>query len=63
MAQFQSISVTVPKMHGNAPKRSLAAIVRAPRRGTAPMKFNSFKDAMTYIKKQQIEELQDEYEG
>lgn len=49
-------------MHGNAP-RSLAAVVRAPRAPAGPMKFSSLKEAMTYIKKKQIEELQDEYEG
>lgn len=62
MAQYQSISFSYPKGHGNAP-RSLAAVVRAPRAPTGPMRFSSLKDAMTYIKKKQIEELQDEYEG
>ena len=62
MAQSQSIKLTFPQMHGNAP-RNLAAVVRAPRAPTGPMKFSSLKDAMTYIKKKQIEELQDEYEG
>lgn len=52
----------MPKLHGDAP-RSLAAVVRAPRAPAGPMKFSSLKDAMTYIKKKQIEELQDEYEG
>ena len=62
MAQFQSINITYPKSHGNAP-RTLAAIVRKPRAPKNIMKFSSLKDAMTYIKQQQIEELQDEYEG
>ena len=62
MAQYQSISFSYPKSHGNAP-RNLAAVVRAPRAPVGPMKFSSLKDAMTYIKKKQIEELQDEYEG
>ena len=61
MAQYQSISVTFPKMHGNAP-RNLATVIRKPRAPVDTMKFNSFKDAMTYLKKKQIEELQDEYE-
>ena len=61
MAQYQSISFSYPKSHGNAP-RNLAAVVRVPRAPTGHMKFSSLKDAMTYIKKKQIEELQDEYE-
>lgn len=62
MAQYQSISFSYPKSHGNAP-RNLAAVVRVPRAPAGPMKFSSFKEAMTYLKKKQIEELQDEYEG
>ena len=62
MAQYQSISFSYPKSHGKAP-RNLAAVVRAPRAPAGPMRFSSLKDAMTYIKKKQIEELQDEYEG
>ena len=61
MAQYQSIKITYPKMHGNAP-RNLATVIRKPRAPVNVMKFSSFKDAMTYMKKQQIEELQDEYE-
>lgn len=54
--------VIMPKLHGDAP-RNLAAVVRTPRAPAGPVRFNSFKDAMTYLKKKQIEELQDEYEG
>lgn len=54
--------VVMPKLHGNAP-RNLAAVVRAPKAPVRPMTFSSLKDAMTYIKKKQIEEMQDEYEG
>ena len=62
MAQYQSIKLTFPQMHGNGP-RNLAAVIRKPRAPAGPMRFSSLKDAMTYIKKKQIEELQDEYEG
>ena len=61
MRAHQEIRMTIPTA-GLAP-RNLAAVVRTTRRAPGPMKFNSLKDAMTYIKKQQIEELQDEYEG
>ena len=54
--------VVMPKLHGDGP-RNLGAIIRAPKAPSGPMKFSSLKDAMTYIKKKQIEELQDEYEG
>lgn len=62
MAQYQSISFSFPKSHGVAP-RNLAAFIRRPRAPAGPMRFSSLKDAMTYIKKKQIEEFQDEYEG
>ena len=62
MAQDQSIRFSDPKSHGTPP-RNFAAVVRAPRATAGPMKFSSLKEAMTYIKKKQIEELQDEYEG
>jgi len=61
MRAHQEIRMTIPTA-GSAP-RTLAAIVRAPRSPSSPMKFSSLKDAMTYLKKKQIEELQDEYEG
>ena len=47
-------------MHGNAPK-NLAMVIRKPRAPNGPMTFNSFKDAMTYIKKKQLED--EYYEG
>ena len=61
MYVHQKITYNMPK-GGSAP-RNFAAVVRKPRAGVGPMKFSSLKDAMTYIKKQQIEELQDEYEN
>ena len=47
-------------MHGNGP-RNLASVIKRPRGPSRPMTFNSFKDAMTYIKKQQLED--EYYEG
>jgi hypothetical protein len=61
MKAHQEIRMTIPTA-GSAP-RSLAAVVRAPRAPAGPIRFSSLKEAMTYIKKKQIEELQDEYEG
>jgi len=54
--------VKMPRLHGDGP-RNLGAVIRTPRAPSGPIKFNSFKDAMTYLKKKQIQEMQDEYEG
>lgn len=61
MRAHQEIRMTIPTA-GSAP-RGLSTIIRAPRAPSGPMRFSSLKDAMTYIKKKQIEEIQDEYEG
>lgn len=58
MAQYQSISVTFPKMHGNAP-RNLAMVINRPSAPRAQVKFNSFKDAMEYLKKEKAKENED----
>ena len=60
MAQYQSISIKFPKMHGNGPK-GLAMVINRPHGPTRPVKFKSFKEAMTYLKKK--EEDSDEDEG
>ena len=47
-------------MHGNGPK-GLAMVINRPHGPTRPVKFKSFKEAMTYLKKK--EEDSDEDEG
>lgn len=57
--QYQSISVTFPKMHGNGPK-NLAMAIRRPSGPwnipQAPVKFKSFKEAMEYLKEKKKED-------
>jgi len=48
--------MTMPALHGNGP-RNLAVIIRKPRAPKSSMTFSSFKDAMTYLKKEQLKEL------
>ena len=57
--QYQSISVTFPKSHGNGPKNFAMAVRRpySPRNTPqAPVKFKSFKEAMEYLKEKKQEE-------
>lgn len=52
--------VIMPRLHGDGPK-NLAMVIRKPRAPNGPMTFNTLKDAMTYIKKKQLED--EYYEG
>lgn len=54
MAQYQSISLTYPKMHGSAPK-NLAMVVNKPNAPKATAKFKSFKEVMDFLIKNEDE--------
>jgi len=54
MRMYQKI--TMPALHGNGPK-NLAVVIRKQKAPRGVMTFNSFKDAMTYFKKEQLKEL------
>ena len=55
MAQYQSISITYPKMHGNGPK-GLAMVINKPKAPVRQVKFKSFKEAMAYLKEKEEDE-------
>ena len=61
--QSQSISVTFPKSHGSAP-RNLAMVVRMPngpaRAPRGPVRFNSLKEAMEYLKNKETDKNDEE---
>ena len=47
--------VTMPALHGSAPK-GLAMIINRPKGPSKPIKFKSFKEAMAYLKEKEEDE-------